>query len=120
MRDGEIVGEGVTEPGGRHGEIVALDAAGERARGATLFATMEPCAHWGTQPPCTERIVAEGVARVVAGCRDPNPEAAGGLERLEAAGVDVELVDSLEARAQNEAWRTGSRAAGRSSRTRSR
>jgi diaminohydroxyphosphoribosylaminopyrimidine deaminase/5-amino-6-(5-phosphoribosylamino)uracil reductase len=106
VRDGEVVGEGVTEPGGRHGEIVALDAAGDRASGATLFATMEPCAHWGSQPPCTERIVAEGVARVVAGCRDPNPEAAGGLERLEAAGVEVELIDSLVARAQNEAWRT--------------
>jgi diaminohydroxyphosphoribosylaminopyrimidine deaminase / 5-amino-6-(5-phosphoribosylamino)uracil reductase len=105
-RDGETVGEGVTEPGGRHAEVVALDAAGDRARGATLYATMEPCAHWGSQPPCTERIVVEGVARVVAGCRDPNPEAAGGLERLEAAGVEVELIDSHEARAQNEAWRT--------------
>jgi diaminohydroxyphosphoribosylaminopyrimidine deaminase/5-amino-6-(5-phosphoribosylamino)uracil reductase len=106
VRDGEVVGEGVTEAGGRHGEAVALDAAGPLARGATLFATMEPCAHWGTQPPCTERIVEAGVARVVAGCRDPNPEAAGGLERLEAAGVEVELIDSFEARAQNEAWRT--------------
>jgi diaminohydroxyphosphoribosylaminopyrimidine deaminase / 5-amino-6-(5-phosphoribosylamino)uracil reductase len=105
-RDGEVVGEGVTEPCGRHGEVVALDAAGERARGATLFVTMEPCNHWGTQPPCTERILADGIARVVAGSRDPNPEAAGGLERLESAGVEVELHDSLEARAQNEAWRT--------------
>jgi diaminohydroxyphosphoribosylaminopyrimidine deaminase / 5-amino-6-(5-phosphoribosylamino)uracil reductase len=106
VRDGEVVGEGVTEAGGRHGEVVALDAAGARARGATLFVTMEPCNHWGTQPPCADRILAEGVARVVAGCRDPNPEAAGGLERLRAAGVEVELVDSFEARAQNEAWRT--------------
>jgi diaminohydroxyphosphoribosylaminopyrimidine deaminase/5-amino-6-(5-phosphoribosylamino)uracil reductase len=106
VRDGEIVGEGVTEAGGRHGEVVALDAAGASARGATLFATMEPCAHWGTQPPCVERILREGVARVVAGSRDPNREAAGGLELLEAAGVEVELVDSFEARAQNEAWRT--------------
>src|SRR5262245_51482664 len=105
-RDGEVVGEGVTEPGGRHGEVVALDAAGDRARGATLFTTMEPCDHWGTQPPCTGRILAEGIARVVTGSRDPNPEAAGGLERLEAAGVEVELLDSFEARAQNEAWRT--------------
>ena len=104
-RDGEIVGEGVTEAGGRHGEVVALDEAGDRARGATLYATMEPCAHWGTTPPCTERIVADGVIRVVVGSRDPNPEAAGGLERLAEAGVDVELVDSFEARAQNEAWR---------------
>jgi len=106
VRDGEVVGEGVTEAGGRHGEAVALDAAGERAGGGTLYVTMEPCAHWGTTPPCTERALAAGVARVVAGSLDPNPEAAGGLERLRAAGVDVELDDRLEARAQNEAWRT--------------
>ena len=65
---GVIVGEGVTEPhGGRHGEVVALDAAGERARGATLYVTMEPCAHHGRTPPCVDAIVAAGVARVVAG-----------------------------------------------------
>src|SRR5439155_23878068 len=74
--------------------------------GATLYVTMEPCAHWGTTPPCADRILAAGVARVVAGSSDPNPEAAGGLERLRAAGVEVELADSFEARAQNEAWRT--------------
>ena len=85
--------------------MVALDAAGERARGATLFVTLEPCAHHGTTPPCADRIVAEGVARVVVGSRDPNPEAAGGIERLRAAGVEVELVDSWEAGRQNEAWR---------------
>ena len=106
VRDDEVVGEGVTEAAGRHGEVVALDAAGDRARGATLYVTMEPCAHWGTTPPCTERILAEGVARVVTGSRDPNPEAAGGLEQLTGAGVEVELVDSFEARVQNEAWRT--------------
>jgi diaminohydroxyphosphoribosylaminopyrimidine deaminase/5-amino-6-(5-phosphoribosylamino)uracil reductase len=106
VRNREVVGEGVTEPAGRHGEVVALDAAGDAARGATLYATMEPCAHWGATPPCTERIVTEGVARVVVGSRDPNPEAAGGLEQLAAAGVEVDLVDSFEARAQNEAWRT--------------
>ena len=106
VRDGEVVGAGATEAGGRHGVVVALDEAGERARGATLYVTMEPCAHWGTTPPCTERALAAGVARVVAGSLDPNPEAAGGLERLRAAGVDVELDDRLEARAQNEAWRT--------------
>jgi diaminohydroxyphosphoribosylaminopyrimidine deaminase / 5-amino-6-(5-phosphoribosylamino)uracil reductase len=105
-RDGVVVGEGATEAGGRHGEIVALAAAGERARGATLYVTMEPCAHWGTTPPCVDAIVAAGVARVVAGSRDPNPEAAGGLDRLREAGVDVELVDSVAARRQNEAWRT--------------
>ena len=106
VRDGEIVGEGVTEPGGRHGEVVALAAAGEAARGATLYVTLEPCAHWGSNPPCTEAIVAAGVARVVAGSLDPNPEAAGGLEKLRAAGVEAELDDSLEARRQSEAWRT--------------
>jgi diaminohydroxyphosphoribosylaminopyrimidine deaminase/5-amino-6-(5-phosphoribosylamino)uracil reductase len=106
VRDGEIVGEGVTEQGGRHGEVVALDAAGELARDATLYVSMEPCAHWGTTPPCTERVLAAGISRVVAGSLDPNPEAAGGLEFLREAGVDVELVDSFEARALNEAWRT--------------
>jgi diaminohydroxyphosphoribosylaminopyrimidine deaminase/5-amino-6-(5-phosphoribosylamino)uracil reductase len=107
VRDGEVVGEGVTEAyGGRHGEIVALDAAGERARGATLYVTMEPCAHHGRTPPCVDRILAAGVVRVVAGAPDPNAEAGGGLERLRAAGVEAELVDSPEARRQNEAWRT--------------
>jgi diaminohydroxyphosphoribosylaminopyrimidine deaminase/5-amino-6-(5-phosphoribosylamino)uracil reductase len=106
VADGEVVGEGATETAGRHGEIVALAAAGERARGATLYVTMEPCAHHGTTPPCTEAIVAAGVARVVAGSRDPNPVAAGGLERLRDAGVGTELDDRFEARRQNEAWRT--------------
>jgi diaminohydroxyphosphoribosylaminopyrimidine deaminase / 5-amino-6-(5-phosphoribosylamino)uracil reductase len=106
VADGEAVAEGVTEPGGRHGEIVALDAAGHRARGATLYVTLEPCAHWGSTPPCADRIVEAGVARVVVGSRDPNPEAAGGVERLRAAGVEVELVDSPAARRLDEAWRT--------------
>jgi diaminohydroxyphosphoribosylaminopyrimidine deaminase / 5-amino-6-(5-phosphoribosylamino)uracil reductase len=107
VRDGEVVGEGWHErAGGPHAEVVALTAAGERARGATLYVTMEPCAHHGRTPPCVERIVEAGVARVVAGSPDPNPEAAGGAERLRAGGVDLELVDSFEARRQNEAWRT--------------
>lgn len=104
--DGEVVGEGVTERGGRHAEVVALDHAGARARGGALYVTLEPCAHQGTTPPCTERIASEGIARVVVGARDPNPQAAGGIEILRAAGVEVELIDSLEARRQNEAWRT--------------
>jgi diaminohydroxyphosphoribosylaminopyrimidine deaminase/5-amino-6-(5-phosphoribosylamino)uracil reductase len=95
----------VTEAGGRHGEIVALDAAGESARGATLYVTLEPCAHFGMTPPCADAIAAAGVARVVVGAPDPNPEAAGGAEKLRAEGVDVEIVDSFESRAQNEAWR---------------
>jgi diaminohydroxyphosphoribosylaminopyrimidine deaminase/5-amino-6-(5-phosphoribosylamino)uracil reductase len=106
VRDGEVVGEGSTEKAGRHGEIVALDAAGDRARGATLYVTMEPCAHHGSTPPCADAVVAAGVTKVVVGSRDPNPEAAGGVERLREAGVEVELVDSFAARAQTEAWRT--------------
>jgi diaminohydroxyphosphoribosylaminopyrimidine deaminase/5-amino-6-(5-phosphoribosylamino)uracil reductase len=104
--DGQVVGEGVTEAAGRHAEVVALEAAGDRARGATMYVTLEPCAHHGTTPPCVDAILAAGVERVVIGSLDPNPEAAGGVEKLRAAGVDVELADWFEARAQNEAWRT--------------
>jgi len=105
--DGSVAGEGWHERKGEpHAEIHALRAAGERARGATLFVTLEPCAHHGSTPPCADAIVAAGVARVVVGARDPNPEAAGGVEELEAAGVEVEVVDAFEARHQNEAWRT--------------
>ena len=102
-----IVGEGVTEPyGGRHGEVVALEAAGARARGASVFVTMEPCTHHGRTPPCVDAIIAAGVARVVAGSRDPNPEAAGGLEALRERGIEAVLDDRFAARRQNEAWRT--------------
>jgi len=106
VNGGEVVGEGATEAGGRHAEVLALEAAGDRARGATLYVTLEPCAHFGTTPPCTNAILAAGVERVVFGARDPNPEAAGGEEVLRAAGVDVEFVDWFEARQLNEAWRT--------------
>jgi diaminohydroxyphosphoribosylaminopyrimidine deaminase/5-amino-6-(5-phosphoribosylamino)uracil reductase len=67
---------------------------------------MEPCAHHGRTPPCTDAVLRAGVLRVVAGSLDPHPGHGGGLERLRAAGVEVEIVDSFEARAQNEAWRT--------------
>jgi diaminohydroxyphosphoribosylaminopyrimidine deaminase/5-amino-6-(5-phosphoribosylamino)uracil reductase len=108
VRDGEAVGEGWHEhAGGPHAEIVALAAAGERARGATLYVTLEPCSHHGRTPPCTDALIEAGVAHVVAGAADPNPEVDGrGLERLRAAGVEVELVDSFAARRQNEGWRT--------------
>jgi diaminohydroxyphosphoribosylaminopyrimidine deaminase/5-amino-6-(5-phosphoribosylamino)uracil reductase len=107
VKDGEVVGEGWHErKGGPHAEVVALRAAGERARGATLYVTMEPCAHHGDTPPCTIALIEAGVARVVAGALDPNPKAGGGFDELRAAGVDVELVDSFQARVQNEAWRT--------------
>jgi diaminohydroxyphosphoribosylaminopyrimidine deaminase / 5-amino-6-(5-phosphoribosylamino)uracil reductase len=107
VRGGEVVGEGWHErAGGPHAEVVALEAAGERARGATLYVTLEPCTHHGRTPPCVDRVVEAGVARVVVGSLDPNLEAGGGVERLRAAGVEVEVVDSFEARRQNEAWRT--------------
>jgi diaminohydroxyphosphoribosylaminopyrimidine deaminase/5-amino-6-(5-phosphoribosylamino)uracil reductase len=109
VRDGEIVGEGWHErAGGPHAEVVALGAAGDRARGGTLYVTMEPCSHHGRTPPCTGAVLAAGVARVVAASSDPSPEAGGGLECLRTAGVEVELVDLFEARAQNETWRTWS------------
>jgi diaminohydroxyphosphoribosylaminopyrimidine deaminase/5-amino-6-(5-phosphoribosylamino)uracil reductase len=85
--------EGATQPpGGPHAEIVALAAAGDAARGATLVSTLEPCAHHGRTPPCVEAIVAAGVARVVIGTEDPDPLVHGrGVDALRAAGVDVEV-----------------------------
>jgi diaminohydroxyphosphoribosylaminopyrimidine deaminase / 5-amino-6-(5-phosphoribosylamino)uracil reductase len=107
VNEGEVVGEGWHErKGGPHAEVVALEAAGARARGATLYVTMEPCIHHGDTPPCTMAVLEAGVTRVVAGSLDPNPKAGGGLETLRAEGVDVELVDSFAARALNEGWRT--------------
>ena len=104
VRDGEIVGEGWHErAGGPHAEVVALQAAGDQARGATLYVSLEPCSTAGRTPPCTDAILAAGVGKVVAGARDPVQE---GIERLREAGIDVEVVDSWEARVQNEAWRT--------------
>jgi diaminohydroxyphosphoribosylaminopyrimidine deaminase / 5-amino-6-(5-phosphoribosylamino)uracil reductase len=106
-RDGVVVGEGWHERrGGPHAEVVALAASGGAARGATLYVTMEPCAHHGTTAPCTDAVLAAGIARVVAGSLDPDPKARGGLELLRQAGVEVELVDLPAARALNEAWRT--------------
>jgi diaminohydroxyphosphoribosylaminopyrimidine deaminase/5-amino-6-(5-phosphoribosylamino)uracil reductase len=103
LADGEIVGEGWhAEFGERHAEPVALAAAGERARGATMVCTLEPCNHQGKQPPCAEALLAAGVRRVVAAIADPDPVAAGGAARLRAAGVDVELgLLADEAAAQN-------------------
>ena len=92
VRDGEIVGEGYhARYGGEHAEVVALRMAGERSRGATLYVTLEPCAHHGKTPPCADAIIAAGVARVVAASTDPNPVAAGGAARLLAAGIDLEF-----------------------------
>jgi diaminohydroxyphosphoribosylaminopyrimidine deaminase/5-amino-6-(5-phosphoribosylamino)uracil reductase len=106
-RDGEVVGEGWYEGRGTpHAEAAALAAAGERARGATLYVSLEPCSHHGTTPPCADAVVAAGVGRVVAAVGDPNPKVNGqGFERLRASGVEVEVADLWEARVQNEAWR---------------
>jgi diaminohydroxyphosphoribosylaminopyrimidine deaminase / 5-amino-6-(5-phosphoribosylamino)uracil reductase len=106
----EVVGEGWHErKGGPHAEVVALADAGDRARGATLYVTLEPCAHHGTTPPCADAIVEAGVAAVVAGQLDPSPEHGGGLEVLRAAGVEVELAEgelAFRCRQQIEEWRT--------------
>ncbi len=94
---GDIVGRGATEPaGGRHAEAVALDAAGDRARGGTLVVTLEPCDHHGRTGPCTERARAAGVSRVVYALGDTTPDAAGGAETLRRAGIDVVTADDDE------------------------
>lgn len=93
VRDGELAGEGYhRQVGGPHAEVWALRQAGERARGATLFVTLEPCCHRGRTPPCAEAIIAAGVRRVVAAMLDPDPRVAGrGLAQLRAAGVQVTM-----------------------------
>jgi len=93
VRDGVIVGRGWTQPGGRpHAEPEALKNAGEAARGATLYVTLEPCSHIGKSPPCADAIIAAGIARVVSAIEDPNPEVAGqGHAKLRAAGISVDI-----------------------------
>jgi diaminohydroxyphosphoribosylaminopyrimidine deaminase/5-amino-6-(5-phosphoribosylamino)uracil reductase len=107
----EIVGEGWHErAGGPHAEIAALEAADAGARGATLYVTLEPCAHHGRTPPCVDAILAAGIAGVVVGAPDPNPKTGGrGFAHLREGGVEVQLLDgeqAARARRQNEAWRT--------------
>jgi diaminohydroxyphosphoribosylaminopyrimidine deaminase/5-amino-6-(5-phosphoribosylamino)uracil reductase len=93
VKDGVIAGRGWTQPGGRpHAEPEALKRAGEAARGATLYATLEPCSHTGKSPPCADAIIAAGIARVVSAIEDPNPEVAGqGHAKLRAAGIAVDI-----------------------------
>ena len=100
VRDGQIIGEGFTQPaGGNHAEVEALQAAGD-ARGATAYVTLEPCSHHGKTGPCADALLAAGVVRVVAAMQDPNPQGAGsGLARLRAAGVEV-TCGLLEAEAE--------------------
>src|SRR5271154_3591325 len=91
VREGQIVGEGFHQYEWRdHAEIGALKSAGEKARGAALYVTLDPCNHTGRAGPCTEAIIAAGIQRVVAATEDPNPITSGrGFERLRSAGVDV-------------------------------
>jgi diaminohydroxyphosphoribosylaminopyrimidine deaminase/5-amino-6-(5-phosphoribosylamino)uracil reductase len=98
VQDDVIVGRGWTQPGGRpHAEVEALQRAGDAARGATLYVTLEPCSHHGRSPPCADAIVAAGVTRVVSAMQDPNPEVAGrGHARLREAGIDVETGEGAE------------------------
>jgi len=108
VRNGEIVGRGFhTWAGVKHAEIVALEEAGERARGAELYLTLEPCSHQGRTPPCADAVIAAGVARVTVAMRDPNPLVSGeGIRRIEAAGIPVEIAAEYtsEAEQTNEAF----------------
>ncbi|MDQ8145183.1 MAG: bifunctional diaminohydroxyphosphoribosylaminopyrimidine deaminase/5-amino-6-(5-phosphoribosylamino)uracil reductase RibD [Gemmatimonadota bacterium] len=90
VRDGVVIAEGWHAAyGGPHAEVMALGAAGDRARGADLYVTLEPCTHHGQTPPCTDAIIAAGIARVIVAVEDPNPQARGGVEVLRAAGIPV-------------------------------
>ncbi|WP_445488466.1 bifunctional diaminohydroxyphosphoribosylaminopyrimidine deaminase/5-amino-6-(5-phosphoribosylamino)uracil reductase RibD [Rhodopseudomonas sp. RCAM05734] len=104
-KDGAIVGRGWTQPGGRpHAEVEALRRAGEAARGATLYVTLEPCSHVGKSPPCADAVIAAGIARVVSAVEDPNPEVAGqGHARLRAAGIRVDLGTGAQEAARDHA-----------------
>ncbi len=107
VKDGAVVGEGFHQRAGEaHGEIVALERAGDAARGATLYLNLEPCTHQGRTPPCVDRVVASGVTRVVAAMKDPDPRVDGkGFRALRAAGIDTEVgVLEAEARRLNEGF----------------
>jgi diaminohydroxyphosphoribosylaminopyrimidine deaminase/5-amino-6-(5-phosphoribosylamino)uracil reductase len=92
VNEDRIVGEGAHRQfGAAHAEVEALAAAGERARGASLYVNLEPCTHHGKTPPCVDAIIGAGVSRVVVAVRDPNPEAGGGVERLREAGIEVDV-----------------------------
>jgi len=105
VKDGVIVGRGWTQPGGRpHAEPVALKVAGDAARGATLYVTLEPCSHFGRSPPCVDAVIASGIARVVSAIEDPNPEVGGkGHAKLRAAGITVDVGLGAEQAARDHA-----------------
>lgn len=107
VKDGEIVGQGYTQPpGSAHAEIVALKQAGERARGATMYVTLEPCCHYGRTPPCSKALIAAGIAEVHIAMIDPNPIVSGrGEEDLQREGIKTVVGDhEEEARTINEAY----------------
>src|ERR1700722_13997246 len=107
VREGQVQGEGFhTYEGVRHAEVIALEAAGESARGATLYINLEPCCHTGRTGPCTQALIAAGVTRVVAAIADPNPAvAARGFKQLRAAGIQVSTgLREVEARRLNEGF----------------
>ena len=107
VKEGAVVGRGWTQPGGRpHGETEALERAGASARGATAYVSLEPCCHWGKTPPCTDALIAAGVARVVLPVEDPDPRVSGrGIARLKEAGIEVAAgVLAEEAAALNEGF----------------
>jgi diaminohydroxyphosphoribosylaminopyrimidine deaminase / 5-amino-6-(5-phosphoribosylamino)uracil reductase len=110
VAEGKVVGEGWHErKGGPHAEVLALEAAGDRARGATVYVTLEPCTHHGATPPCVDALLEAGVTGVVAGQLDPNPAHGGGLAKLREAGVGAELAEgdlAFRCRQQIEEWRT--------------
>jgi diaminohydroxyphosphoribosylaminopyrimidine deaminase/5-amino-6-(5-phosphoribosylamino)uracil reductase len=106
VKEGQIVGEGWhRRVGTPHAEVYALQQAGEAARGATVYVTLEPCNHWGCTPPCTNALINAGVAQVVIAMRDPNPLAQGGINALRQAGIAVVVGDGAEeSRRLNERW----------------
>jgi diaminohydroxyphosphoribosylaminopyrimidine deaminase/5-amino-6-(5-phosphoribosylamino)uracil reductase len=108
VREGRIIGEGHTAPGGRpHGETEAIRLATEPTLGATMYVTLEPCNHTGRTGPCSEAIIAAGIARVIIAARDPNIAARGGVERLRDAGVEVHAgLLAAEAKLINPAFHT--------------
>jgi diaminohydroxyphosphoribosylaminopyrimidine deaminase/5-amino-6-(5-phosphoribosylamino)uracil reductase len=107
VQNGEIVGEGFHPQAGEpHAEVFALRAAGERARGSTIYVSLEPCNHYGRTPPCSEGLINAGVSKVVVGMVDPNPlVAGGGIARLQAAGIEVVVgVEEMACRRLNEGF----------------
>jgi len=107
VKNGEIVGSGAHQfAGAPHAEVFALDEAGEKAKGATLFVTLEPCCHHGKTPPCTDKIIKAGISKVVIAANDPNPLVSGkGIQQLKAAGIEIEAgVFEDQAKKQNEVF----------------